>query len=45
MTEALSLLIKWASNFPNCKGITAKGVLATNTGWETHKDKELSLQY
>ena len=32
MTEALSSLIEWASSFPNCKGITAKRVLVTNTG-------------
>ncbi len=32
MTEALSALINWASNFPNCKGITATRVLKSNTG-------------
>lgn len=32
MTEALLALMKWASNFPNCKGIIAKKVLKTNIG-------------
>ncbi|KOA19183.1 hypothetical protein CLHOM_22890 [Clostridium homopropionicum DSM 5847] len=32
MTEALSLLINWASKFHNCMGITATKVLKTNTG-------------
>ena len=32
MTEALSMLINWASNFENCKGITAKKVLKGNIG-------------
>jgi ribosomal-protein-alanine N-acetyltransferase len=32
MTEALSLLIRWAFKFPNCKGVTAKRVLVNNTG-------------
>lgn len=32
MTEALSLLLNWASKFPACKGITATRVLKTNTG-------------
>ncbi|MCY6370701.1 GNAT family N-acetyltransferase [Clostridium ganghwense] len=32
MTEALSVLVNWASNFPNCKGITAMRVLKTNIG-------------
>lgn len=32
MTEALLALTNWASNFPNCKGITAKRVLKTNIG-------------
>jgi len=32
MTEALSLLINWASKFPNCIGITAAKVLKTNIG-------------
>lgn len=32
MTEALSLLINWASKSPICKGITAKKVLKTNIG-------------
>lgn len=32
MSEALSLLIKWAANFDNCRGITAKRVLKTNIG-------------
>lgn len=32
MTEALTLLINWASKFPFCKGITADNVLKTNIG-------------
>ena len=32
MTEALFLLIDWASKYPNCNGITAKKVLKTNVG-------------
>ena len=32
MTEALSLLINWASKFPNCMGLTATKVLKTNNG-------------
>lgn len=32
MSEALSSLISWASNFQNCKGITAKRVLKVNVG-------------
>lgn len=32
MTEALSLLINWASKYPACKGVTATRVLKTNTG-------------
>jgi RimJ/RimL family protein N-acetyltransferase len=32
MSEALSSLINWASNFQNCKGITAKRVLKVNVG-------------
>ncbi len=32
MSEALSLLISWASNFENCKGITAERVLKGNIG-------------
>jgi RimJ/RimL family protein N-acetyltransferase len=32
MSEALSLLINWASTFGNCKGITAKRVLKANVG-------------
>ncbi len=32
MTEALSLLINWASNFRDCKGVTAMSVLKLNTG-------------
>lgn len=32
MTEALYLLINWASKYPECKGITAAKVLKTNIG-------------
>jgi RimJ/RimL family protein N-acetyltransferase len=32
MSEALSLLISWASKHPTCKGITATQVLKTNIG-------------
>lgn len=32
MTQALSMLINWAANFENCKGITARNVLKGNIG-------------
>lgn len=32
MSEALSTLVNWASDFENCKGITAKRVLKENIG-------------
>lgn len=32
MTEALKLLLNWASKYPTCKSITATKVLKTNTG-------------
>ncbi|MEJ8555388.1 GNAT family N-acetyltransferase [Tepidibacter sp. Z1-5] len=32
MTEALSLMINWASTFSDCKGIIAKRVLKSNIG-------------
>lgn len=32
MTQALSMLINWAANFENCKGITARKVLIGNIG-------------
>jgi len=32
MSEALKVLLEWASTFKECNGITAKKVLKTNIG-------------